>query len=116
MHITERIAGPSSKIFKTFGYLNIRHLTWQQYGKFSCVAINDAGSAKQNTELEVRCKLSIQKFNPPSFPLVGTNVDNENEHIKSTKVQENSFKFSFSATTLLGTLSKDYGGRIWYGD
>ena len=70
MHITERIAGPSSKIFKTFGYLNIKHLTWQQYGKFSCVAINDAGSAKQNTELEVRCKLSIQNLTP-FFPFGG---------------------------------------------
>ena len=56
-NITERIAGPApSKLLTTFGYLNIKHLTWQQYGNFSCVAINDAGSVKQNTELEVRCK------------------------------------------------------------
>ena len=54
--ITQRIAGPDAKLFKTFGSLNIKHLTWQQYGNFSCVAINDAGSVRQNTELEVRCK------------------------------------------------------------
>ena len=56
-NITERTAGPAaSKLFTTFGYLNIKHLTLQQYGNFSCVAINDAGFVKQNTELEVRCK------------------------------------------------------------
>ena len=55
-NITERIAGPAAKLFTTFGYLNIKHLTWQQYGNFSCVANNDAGSVKQNTELEVRCE------------------------------------------------------------
>ena len=56
-NITETISGPeASKLFTTLGYLNIKHLTWQQYGNFSCVANNDAGSVKQNTELEVRCE------------------------------------------------------------
>ena len=55
-NIIERISGPASRLFTTFGYLNIKHLTCQQYGNFSCVAINDAGSVKQHTELEVRCK------------------------------------------------------------
>ena len=55
-NITERIIGPSSKIFTTFAYLNIKHLTWQQYGNFSCVAINEGGTRTQRTELEVRCK------------------------------------------------------------
>ncbi|XP_073256074.1 protein turtle homolog B-like [Porites lutea] len=60
-NITERISGPAaSKLFKTFGYLNIKHLTWQQYGNFSCVANNDAGSVKQNTELEVRYRPVVQ--------------------------------------------------------
>ncbi|XP_073256452.1 uncharacterized protein [Porites lutea] len=59
-NITETISGPKAKLFKTFGYLNIKHLTWQQYGNFSCVANNDAGSVKQNTELEVRYRPVVQ--------------------------------------------------------
>ena len=46
----------SSKLLKTFGYLNIPQLTWRQYGNFSCIAHNEAGHVRQNTELEVRCE------------------------------------------------------------
>ena len=45
-----------SKLLKTFGYLDIPKLTWRQYGNFSCIAHNEAGHVRQNTELEVRCK------------------------------------------------------------
>ena len=45
-----------SKLFKTFSYLDIAKITWRQYGNFSCVAHNEAGQVRQNTELEVRCK------------------------------------------------------------
>ena len=57
-NITTDISGPSpsSKLSTTFGYLTIKQLTWQQYGNFSCIAINAAGSVRQNTELEIRCK------------------------------------------------------------
>ncbi|CAH3172596.1 unnamed protein product, partial [Porites lobata] len=73
-NITERISGPTaSKLFITFGYLNIKHLTWQQYGNFSCVAINDAGSVKQNTELEVRCIPTIDHFPKSVYTVNETN-------------------------------------------
>ena len=45
-----------SKLWKTFSYLDIPKLTWRQYGNFSCIAHNEAGHVRQNTELEVRCK------------------------------------------------------------
>ena len=50
---------PNSKLFRTFGYLIMKRLTWRQYGNFSCIAYNDAGRTRQNTELEVRCKYLI---------------------------------------------------------
>ena len=44
-----------SKLWRTFSYLDITQLTWRQYGNFSCIAHNEAGHVRQNTELEVRC-------------------------------------------------------------
>ena len=55
-NITGVVSGPVNKLFTTVGYLTIKQLTWQQYGNFSCIAINAAGNVRQNTELEVRCK------------------------------------------------------------
>ena len=54
---------PGSKLLKTIGYLVIDKLSKKQTGKFSCIAINDAGRAIQSTELEleVPCKyLNLQ--------------------------------------------------------
>ena len=47
---------PGSKLLRTIGYIVIDKLTWKQAGKFSCIAMNDAGRAIQSTELEVPCK------------------------------------------------------------
>ena len=47
---------PRSELMRTIGYLVIDKLTREQTGKFSCIAINDAGRAIQSTELRVPCK------------------------------------------------------------
>ena len=49
---------PNFKLLRTFSYLTINQLSWRHYGNFSCVAYNDAGQVRQNTELEVQCKYS----------------------------------------------------------
>jgi len=51
---------PNSKLFRTSGYLIMKRLTWRQYGNFSCIAYNDAGRTRQNTELEVRYRPVVQ--------------------------------------------------------